>query len=123
VRSARFHAEAASELQAEATYYEQHTKGLGDRFAREIESAVKVACLFPDIGSPYKYGTRRVYERSSRSPLFTSCAARKSLSLPLRRSPRRLAIGAIDGVSSNPSIERTSQRPLRALCAAAHVER
>jgi len=25
--------------------------------------------------------------------------------------------------SSNPSIERTSQRPLRALCAAAHVER
>ena len=63
MRSARFHAEAASELQAEATYYEQHTKGLGDRFAREIESAVKVACLFPDIGSPYKYGTRRVYPK------------------------------------------------------------
>ena len=27
------------------------------------------------------------------------------------------------GMWSNPSIERTSQRPLRALCAAAHVER
>ena len=26
-------------------------------------------------------------------------------------------------VRPNPSIERTSQRPLRALCAAAHVER
>ena len=26
-------------------------------------------------------------------------------------------------MSPNPSIERTSQRPLRALCAAAHVER
>ena len=26
-------------------------------------------------------------------------------------------------MSANPSIERTSQRPLRALCAAAHVER
>ena len=26
-------------------------------------------------------------------------------------------------VASNPSIERTSQRPLRGLCAAAHVER
>lgn len=25
--------------------------------------------------------------------------------------------------ASNPSIERTSQRPLRALCAAAHIER
>jgi len=27
------------------------------------------------------------------------------------------------GLAPNPSIERTSQRPLRALCAAAHVER
>jgi hypothetical protein len=30
---------------------------------------------------------------------------------------------AVVAVASNPSIERTSQRPLRALCAAAHVER
>ena len=63
MRSARFHPEAEFELQAEATYYEQHTKGLGERFAREIEAAVKVACTFPYIGSPYKYGTRRVYPR------------------------------------------------------------
>jgi hypothetical protein len=27
------------------------------------------------------------------------------------------------GKAPNPSIERTSQRPLRALCAAAHVKR
>jgi toxin ParE1/3/4 len=63
VRSARFHAEAEFELQAEATYYEQHTKGLGERFAREVEAAVRVACSFPFIGSPYKYGTRRVYPK------------------------------------------------------------
>ena len=63
MRSARFHAEAESELQAEATYYEQHTKGLGGRFAREVEAAVKIACAFPSIGSPYKYGTRRVYPK------------------------------------------------------------
>ena len=63
MRSARFHAEAESELQAEATYYEQHTKGLGERFSLEVEAAVRVACLFPYIGSLYKYGTRRVYPR------------------------------------------------------------
>ena len=40
--------------------------------------------------------------------------------------PLRDSDGAHPGFdlqSPNPSIERTSQRPLRALCAAAHVER
>ena len=36
---------------------------------------------------------------------------------------RRLQIRAKLQQAPNPSIERTSQRPLRALCAAAHVER
>ena len=34
-----------------------------------------------------------------------------------------VGVASIQPVSPNPSIERTSQRPLRALCAAAHVER
>jgi hypothetical protein len=38
-----------------------------------------------------------------------------------RSQRRRLHCGL--RVSPNPSIERTAQRPLRALCAAAHVER
>ena len=63
MKPARFHAEAESELQAEATYYEHHTQGLGERFTREVEAAVKLACAFPYIGSPYKYGTRRVYPK------------------------------------------------------------
>ena len=42
-------------------------------------------------------------------------ATRMACWLPAR------ALGA--GLASNPSIERTSQRPLRALCAAAHVKR
>ena len=45
MRSARFHAETESELQAEATYYEQHTKGLGERFALEVEAAVRVVLV------------------------------------------------------------------------------
>ena len=45
-------------------------------------------------------------------PRIVQSAAQASCSLWLRRVVR-----------PNPSIERTSQRPLRALCAAAHVER
>ena len=60
---ARFHTEAELELRAEAAYYEQHTRGVGERFATEVEAAVKLACSFPYIGSPYKYGTRRVYPK------------------------------------------------------------
>ena len=37
--------------------------------------------------------------------------------------PSRPAESHLREKSPNPSIERTSQRPLRALCAAAHVER
>ena len=35
----------------------------------------------------------------------------------------RKSVGVLPGPAPNTSIERTSQRPLRALCAAAHVER
>ena len=63
MRLARFHPEAEFELQAEASYYEHHTVGLGVRFTREVEAAVRVACSFPYIGSLYKYGTRRVYPK------------------------------------------------------------
>lgn len=63
MRSARFHTEAEFELQTEATYYEQQTAGLGERFANEVEAAVKIACTYPHIGSPYQHGTRRVYTK------------------------------------------------------------
>ena len=38
-------------------------------------------------------------------------------------SKRRVVAGRRPKVKANPSIERTAQRPLRALCAAAHVAR
>ena len=40
-----------------------------------------------------------------------------------QNGPRRGKFGGLFQQEPNPSIERTSQRPLRALCAAAHVER
>jgi plasmid stabilization system protein ParE len=60
---ARFTPEAEVELHAEARYYEQQVAGLGKRFTHEIEAALALACSFPEIGSAYKYGTRRVYPK------------------------------------------------------------
>ena len=50
---------------------------------------------------------------------------RTKLGITILREARRLRAKntSIPTVRPNPSIERTSQRPLRALCAAAHVER
>jgi plasmid stabilization system protein ParE len=62
-KSVRFHEEALAELIAEAVYYESKSKGLGERFAHEIEAAIGIAREFPEIGAPFKYGTRRVFPK------------------------------------------------------------
>ena len=33
---------------------------LGERFDKAVQAAAKLAAEFPDLGSPYFYGTRRV---------------------------------------------------------------
>jgi toxin ParE1/3/4 len=63
VKSARFHPAAATELDAEANYHEEKSGGLGERFLQEVEAAIELAATFPEIGSPYKYGTRRVFPK------------------------------------------------------------
>jgi len=44
-------------------YYEARGRGLGERFTNEIEAATKIAAEFPEMGSPFKYGTRRVFPK------------------------------------------------------------
>jgi len=63
VRFVRLHPEAEAELAAEVQYYEEQLSDLGKRFADEVESAVKLAATFPQMGAPYKLGTRRVFTR------------------------------------------------------------
>ena len=63
MKPARFHPEAEVELAAEAKFYEEQWRGLGERFTEEVEAALKLASLFPEIGAPYKYGTRRVFPK------------------------------------------------------------
>ena len=59
----RFHDDALAELEAEAVYFESRSKGLGERFTSEVEAAIKIATEFPAMGSPFKYGTRRVFPK------------------------------------------------------------
>ena len=59
----RFHDAAREELLDEIRYYASISSSLGERLASEIEQATQLASEFPDMGSPYKYGTRRVFPR------------------------------------------------------------
>lgn len=62
-KALRFHSEALEELIAEAEYYEAQSRGLGQRFVNEVEAATRIAVEFPEMGAPFKYGTRRVFPK------------------------------------------------------------
>jgi toxin ParE1/3/4 len=64
VKNVRFHDEARVELVEQVVYYESSSPGLGDRFNTEVERAVARATEFPGLGSPHKYGTRRVFPKN-----------------------------------------------------------
>lgn len=57
----RFHDAARAELNSEAKYYAEVTPRLAERFIVAVEQATQLASEFPDMGSPYKFGTRRVF--------------------------------------------------------------
>ena len=59
----RFHAAALAEFAHEVKYYAKISPRLGERFAIVVERAVAIAAEFPDMGSPHKYGTRRVFPK------------------------------------------------------------
>jgi plasmid stabilization system protein ParE len=63
VRAIRFHDEARLELMHEVGYYAAINLQLGERFDKAIQSAAARAAEFPDLGSPYFYGTRRVFPK------------------------------------------------------------
>lgn len=56
----RFHAEARAELLHEVGYYAAVSRSLGERFDKAVKAAIERAVEFPDMGSPYLHGTRRV---------------------------------------------------------------
>jgi plasmid stabilization system protein ParE len=60
---ARFHAAALEELEAEVSYYTEISPMLGEGLLRSVEQALQLACEFPEMGAPYKHGTRRVFPK------------------------------------------------------------
>jgi plasmid stabilization system protein ParE len=63
VNSVRFHDEARGELVHEVGVYTAVSRSLGERFDNAIKKAVAQAAEFPDMGSPFLHGTRRVIPR------------------------------------------------------------
>ena len=59
----RFHEAALAELAHEVKYYAAISPHLGERLANAVERAVALAAEFPEMGSPYKYETRRVFPK------------------------------------------------------------
>ena len=87
---ARFHAAALEELQAEVSYYAEISPMLEEALLRSVEQALQLAREFPEMGAPYKYGTRRVFPK--RFPLAVVYLHRKDevyvvALAPFRRKP------------------------------------
>ena len=59
----RYHHEARLELLHEIAYYTAISRRLGESFDKAIEAAEHRAAEFPELGSPYKHGTRRVFPK------------------------------------------------------------
>lgn len=58
---ASFHPAALDEIEAEWARYADIHPMLGEAFTDSVEQALRLAREFPEMGSPYKYGTRRVF--------------------------------------------------------------
>lgn len=59
----RFHEAARDELVHEVGFYTAISRRLGERFDLAVKSAVNRAAALPDIGSPYVFGTRRIFPK------------------------------------------------------------
>ena len=104
-----------SSIAAPSRAHSRHV-AVGPARTREAQAGVPVRAVAHSLSQVGRPPGEPVAARRSVYP--------RSRPLRQRRSLRANAPGQHwCGMWSNPSIERTSQRPLRALCAAAHVER
>lgn len=60
MRVVRYHEEAREEFLHEVRFYSAISPRLGERFDKAIQAVEAQAAEFPDLGSPFKYGTRRL---------------------------------------------------------------
>jgi toxin ParE1/3/4 len=63
VKPVRFHDAARAELLTEVLYYAKISPKLGEGLAAAVEQATQLAAEFPEMGSPHRFGTRRVFPK------------------------------------------------------------
>jgi plasmid stabilization system protein ParE len=90
VKPVRFHDAARAELVNEVLYYASISPRLGEALAAAVEKATQLASEFPEMGTSYKYGARRVFPQ--KFPFSVVYVVRESeiyvLALaPFRRKP------------------------------------
>ena len=67
-----------AELAGEVQYYAKISPQLGERFATVVERTLAIVTEFPDMGSPYRYGARRVSQNAFHFRSCTYTAVMKS---------------------------------------------
>ena len=90
MRSIRYHEEAREEFLHEVRYYTAISARLGERFDKAIQAAEVLAAEYPDLGSPYKHETRRVFPKKFKFSLVYVPYENEILILavaPFRRKP------------------------------------
>ena len=100
MKPVRFHDAARVDWVNEVLHYATISPRLAEGLAAAVEKAAQPASEFPDMGSPYKYGTRRVFPK--RFPFSVVYVVRKSevyvLALaPFRRKPGYWRLRKNDG--------------------------
>ena len=63
MKPVRFHDAARAEFVHEVLHYATISPRLGERLAAAVEQAVRLASEFPNMGLPYRHGTRRVFPK------------------------------------------------------------
>ena len=100
MRAIRYHDEARLELVHEVGYYTAVSAPLGERFDKAIQSAAKRAAEFPDLGSPYFHGTRRVFPKKFKFSVVYMTHEQELFILaiaPFRRKPGYWRLRKNDG--------------------------
>jgi plasmid stabilization system protein ParE len=90
VRSIRYHEEAREEFLHQVRYYTEISARLGERFDKAIQAAEARAAEFPDMGSPYNHGTRRVFPKKFKFSIVYVHSENEILILavaPFRKKP------------------------------------
>ena len=90
MRLVRYHEEARSEFLHEVRYFSLVSARLSERFDKAVQAAEVRAAETPDLGSPYKHGTRRVLLKKFKFSLVYLHSEQEVVILaiaPFRRKP------------------------------------